>query len=149
MAFVYSHTCGCSRSPATTLPRPHQQLLSTPPRSFSPTTFQPSLAGGRWKGLRIAHPSSFESSRKLCKLLKGDAAGERAFDDDEGGESCDGSTSWLHYLMDQAGIDISHAQVSNMVTSLLIDRIQLHVRSFFSQFTNTCTALIRFWCYGS
>lgn len=110
MAFVYSHTCGCSQS---TLSRPHQLLI--PPRSFS-TTLKPSLAGaGTWKGLRIATQSNFDSSRKLlCKLLKGDAAGERAFDDDDGGggSSCDGTTSWLHYLMEQAGIDTSHAQVS-------------------------------------
>lgn len=105
------------------------------------TTFKPSLTGdslSKWKGSRVlchlstiapssplsvdttSNPNESSSShgrkaRCFCKMFNGDhTAGERAFDDDEGGGNCDG-TSWLHYLMDQAGIDTSHAQVKALL----------------------------------
>jgi len=144
MALVL-HTPGCSAySQCSAMSRP--QLPSSLCRFSSMfTLFKRSLAGDirreslrKWKGsAALSHTESRSSSvaspcslsvditsnpsgRKakcLCKLLNGSTAGERAFDDD--GKNCDGEggTSWLHYLMDQAGIDTSHAQVSKASSS--------------------------------
>lgn len=57
-------------------------------------------------------PPSNPKGRKAsccCKLFNDDTAGEYKFEEEEGGEVV--GTSWLHYLMDHAGIDTSHAQV--------------------------------------
>ncbi|KAG0607038.1 hypothetical protein M758_9G188100 [Ceratodon purpureus] len=59
-------------------------------------------------------PPSNPKGRKAscsCKLFNDDTAGEYTFEDKEEGGGVIG-TSWLHYLMDHAGIDTSHAQAA-------------------------------------
>lgn len=57
-----------------------------------------------------ALPSNPKGRKASCFCVRDDAAGEYKFEEDGGGDGV-GASSWLHYLMDHAGIDTSHAQV--------------------------------------
>lgn len=102
----------------------NSQGLQCLPCFGAATTLKPSSADGmsRWKRNRALRHSdtSAPSSSPFCAKKAPNCKGKcfcTVFNEDtgEGGDKdCDGAvgTSWLHYLMDQAGIETSHAQVA-------------------------------------